>query len=259
MARQREGPADSRGGRVKAKITHSKQMPSSTQPTPTVKRQTEIPTPYRQMGELPTTDQIAMIAATLSKNAGHSDSVEKLTQTAISIWLESRNQVWRLHMDGAIDGQDEKNEEEAWDYENYELSHQADDLPHLPQPQWPFIGEITRDVFFQQALPKSYITRRGRRESIAKQYISYLLQEGEEHKPTNEEIERHYKNWSPFSDHSKATEEFHKVMTWWKLCISSERRKSGQKGANKRARISKEKKAAEKHSQNFTKVLDSSK
>ena len=104
--------------------------------------------PWKEMGGLPTAEQLSVIAATLSRN--QRDYPDTLAKKAMEIWLAARKQIFLTDFGDSIGMQNRQ-----WDRDKGERSSSVFEDPFsstfLPTDEYP----VSRDQFLQRMLAKS--------------------------------------------------------------------------------------------------------
>ncbi len=186
----------------------------------------------KKMGGLPSTEQLALIAATLARNT--TDTPDNLTKTAMALWLSARERIFFSHEEGEVwlqDCQMEAAISEKNDYYNDQGEH------FLPIPdEYP----VTRDQFLRVMLPK-YKSRTAELARIAKAFVRDVLLERHQRAPTADEIAAAYGTWNlkPYENAKQANGAARKFEIWYADYLKEIRRLAGLKSAAKKAALKK--------------------
>lgn len=176
--------------------------------------------PWKEMGALPTTEQIATIAAMLARNITDKPSV--LADAAMDLWLATRERIHLSQFENEIDCQN-LHLNGSWDF--------IDDWALLDEREYP----IARDCFLRIMLPK-YKSRAAELARIAKAFVRDTLRERSEKEPTLDEVSDAYSRWKPYETPNAARNGEERFHRWYDSHISTARRLAGLKsGAKRRA------------------------
>lgn len=177
--------------------------------------------PWKEMGGLPTAEQLAMIAATLAKSI--QDKPHELTKAAMALWTASREQIHLADFNREIECQD--------DY----LDRRIEEFYDFCEPPLFMAGEepFPRDFFLTSVLPK-YRNRADKLAQIAKAFVRDTLRERNGKVPGKDEIDEAYGKWKPFenADHANAMAE--RFKQWYEWYVKQARREAGKASAEAR-------------------------
>jgi hypothetical protein len=194
---------------------------------PTVNKSAEkaddLKSPWKEMGGLPTTEQLTQIAATLSRNIN--DAPDALAEKAMKLWLASRKRIFLAEFGDEVGLQ---NSQWVWD-KSRSFSEFYED-PFLPTGDYP----ITRDQFLQTMLPKLK-HRTFDLAKIAKAFVRDTLHKRNGKEPTQDEVSGAYGRWRPYENVDQANATAFKFKRWYEMYVRHLRSIAGQKSAKKRA------------------------
>jgi hypothetical protein len=180
-----------------------------------------------KLGGLPTTEQLALIAAALTRNTN--DTPDNLTKTAMALWLSAREKIFLTNLTDEIWTQScqLKSQEEA--YHDF-----------MKEDRHFFPGEepITRDVFLRTMLPK-YKNRADKLAQIAKAFVRDTLRELGGIEPSQEEVNVAYGKWKPYENAAHANGIAKRFEQWHELLVKRARSAAGMKSAAKKAALKK--------------------
>jgi hypothetical protein len=181
--------------------------------------------------ELPTPAQLAMIAATLARNANYSlDALavegitDGLAEAAMYLWLSSRKQILTAAAD-----------EEVW--------NQDYDFEHPFERNFP----MKRDEFLRLNLPK-YKNRTADLARIGKDYLRGVLLKRDKKEPTPEEVADAYGGWKDYENEDQLQIAMTHFDLWYRDYVKDARRAAGLKSAAERQTEKKVEKKALNHS-----------
>lgn len=179
-----------------------------------------LQSPWKEMGHLPTAEQLTMIAAILARNT--TDTPDALAKTAMNLWLAARRQIWAtnseqdvvvddLHLSGTYPYNDDGIPDE------FGLWESSREFP------------VKRDRFLQAMLPHIK-NRTAELARYAKTFLRDDLRDKNDGKePTQDEIAGAYGDWKPSENYEDACETAERFRLWQKKHISKERSNAGKK------------------------------
>lgn len=186
----------------------------------------------KKMGNLPTTEQLALIAATLARNT--TDTPDNLTKTAMALWLSARERIFYSHEEGEVRQQDLQMDGVLYANEEY-YNNMVSDHPFPPIPdEYP----VTRDEFLRVMLPK-YKSRTADLARIAKLFVRDVLRERNHWEPTPDEIATAYGRWKPYENLDQANAGARTFEKWYLEYKIRNKRLAGMKSAAKKAALKK--------------------
>ena len=103
-----------------------------------------LKTPWKEMGGLPTVEQLALITATLARTSN--ENPDRLAKYAMSLWLAARKRIFLTDFVDEIGMQNSQ-----WVLDNTRSCSDFVENPFLPTGEYP----VTRDQFLQRMLAKS--------------------------------------------------------------------------------------------------------
>ena len=182
-----------------------------------------------KIGDLPTTEQLSMIAAMLARNTN--DSPSKLADTAMEIWLASRERIF------IADLKDETRKQ---------LSHWEDSvsnvrrsLDHFTNADFDKGGSvISRDTFFKRVLPPSQKSRSYDLAKVGKAFVRYHFRKQFNKEPSSEEFTDYYMKWNA-GDLTQAKALYWEFKIWREQAIRESRRTSGKLSAAAKKKLKK--------------------
>lgn len=179
---------------------------------------------------LPTTEQLAMIAASLARNT---DLIRfgpaVLTKQALELWLWAQEQIHHAENDD-LAGSEEKKRREATDDLNLYFKR-SDKYP------------VTRKEFFKKLLPQV----QGRLKKIAEigkayttdKLVAENLRNNIFQKPTQDEIDLAFENLGPFQNHEAAGSEAWHFKNWHDRYLGNQRFVNSKRAAARMKRQNK--------------------
>jgi hypothetical protein len=186
----------------------------------------------KKMGDLPTTEQLALIAATLARNT--TDTPDNLTKTAMALWFSARQQIFYSNDENEVQLQDHHFEQVMFEQDEY-YNEMAGDRHFLPIPdEYP----VTRDQFLRVMLPK-YKSRTADLARIAKAFVCDTLRERSGIEPSQDEINDAYGKWKPYENPDHANAVAKRFEQWREWHVKQARSAAGLKSAAKKAVLKK--------------------
>lgn len=182
----------------------------------------------RNASALPSTEQLAMIAATLARNTNLNDFMPSvLTKNALDLWLWAQEQISIADIDEIAELAAKRREGVKDDLHRY----------FKPSDKYP----VTRDEFIKRVLPQ-FQGRVKKMAEIGKAYRRVgLVDENLINRiwktPTTDEIEAAYDKWGPFHDHVAAATEALYFKTWYDEDVTSKRRVTSRRNAAQMRKI----------------------
>jgi len=179
--------------------------------------------PWKEMGGLPTANELAMIAATLARNIEFKP--KELVEAAMQLLLAARQRIWFCYDENDLEMQDSNLEDYNW---------QRDYVPvksffgHVSKEQ-----PVTRDQFLRKLLPQ-YKSRSADLARIAKSWIKFVLEQRSGKVPTQDEIVAAYARWKPYEDSNKAERMADSFKLWYEWKKFEARRIAGLASVMKR-------------------------
>jgi len=198
----------------------------------------------------PTTEQIAMLAATLASRTIPRDFMPSvLTKQALELWAWSQETIRLARFEDRFGQQEKKRRLAETDLTRF----------FKPSDKYP----VTRDEMLKKVLPRL----QGRKKKLAEISKAFwcdrLIQENLANKiykrPTQKEIGFAYENWGPFKNHAGVSTEALCFKMWHDGYVISKRIATGKRtAARMRTRNNRKSKketssAVEEHSINFQK------
>jgi hypothetical protein len=180
----------------------------------------------KKLGDLPTTEQLAMIAATLARNT--TDTPDNLTKTAMALWLSARERIFYSHEEDEVWHQDclmETVLREKSDHYN----DQGEIFRPIPD-EYP----VTRDQFLRVMLPK-YKSRTAELARIAKLFVRDVLRDRNHREPTPDEIATAYGRWKAYENAEQANAGAKFFEKWYSEYKNRNKRLAGMKSAANKA------------------------
>lgn len=179
-----------------------------------------IKSPWKEMGGLPTTEQLALIAATLARST--QEKPHELTKAAMALWKEARDEIFYTDFQHEIELQDV----------SYEI--RLDEYYDFSEPPLFIPGEepYPRDYFLRTVLPK-YRNRADKLAQIAKAFVRDTLRERAGKEPSQDEINDAYGKWKPFENANHANAMAERFEQWYAWYVKQARRAAGKKSGEK--------------------------
>lgn len=186
------------------------------------KKPAAIASPWKKMGGLPTTEQLATIAARLTRE--RYQMPEDLIKTAMKLWLSAREKIFLTNLMDEIGEQniDFKDREKSF----HVFMQEATTFSSGDEP-------ITRDYFLQKVLPR-YKNRADKLAQFAKAFLRDRLRRDREKEPTEDEVSESYGTWRPINDFVLANVMAKKFKKWYAGYVKQARRAAGLKSAQMR-------------------------
>ena len=189
----------------------------------------------KKLGGLPTTEQLATIAATLARNPG--DDPLALTVKALDLWLAARENLFRADHRKAISEQNNCLYMEFGDFSAW-----------ISKPDFPSTSgkyPVTRDQFLRVVLPK-YKNRTADLARFARCFLQDTLADRNGKKPTQDEVNDAYSNWKSYEGSEQANDAASKFKMWLRCHIIHVRRDAGRASAKKKAALKKARRSAKR-------------
>jgi hypothetical protein len=175
----------------------------------------------KQLGEFPSTDQIALLAAVLSRNID--DKPNELADRAMNLWLAAQERMFLADL---------RSEFELQDMHFVQLERESDEFDPGEEERFSASDKypVTRDVFLRRVLPK-YKHRTADLARIGKAFIRDIqrLRTGKD--PTEEEIADSFGKWKTYEDQQQANSTANLFKDWYYHHVHSMRRLAGLKSA----------------------------
>lgn len=177
-----------------------------------------------KIGDLPSTEQLSLIAAMLARNT--SDSPSRLSDTAMEIWLASRERIY------IADLKDETRKQlSQWEDSVNNLRRSLDHFTNADFDQGGTV--ISRDTFFKRVLPPSQKNRSYDLAKVGKAFVRSLFQKQFNKEASGDEFTDYYMKWNA-GDLTQATALYWEFMIWRGQSIRESRRTAGLNSAAKR-------------------------
>jgi hypothetical protein len=200
-----------------------KETETSTAPQKPEENPAGLQSPWKEMGHLPTAEQLTMIAATLARNT--TDTPDALAKTAMNLWLAARRQIWAT------------NSEQDVVIDDLDLSgtypYNDDGIP-AEFGRWESRGEfpVKRDKFIQAMLPR-YKSRADKLAQIAKAFLRRTLHDTNGKEPSKDDIDEAYGKWTPSENYEASCDTAKRFRQWEEKNISEVRSTAGRKPKKK--------------------------
>lgn len=159
-----------------------------------------------KLGGLPTLEQLATIAATLTRNPDDQPMV--VTRKALELWLAAREILFRADYNEEITKQNNGLNEEFGDFSAW-----------IQKPVFSSTSNkypLTRDSFLREVLP-NYKNRTADLARFGKMFIRDTLQDQGGKEPTQDEVNEAYSNWKPYQCSEQANDEAGKFRMWLRI------------------------------------------
>ncbi len=199
-----------------------------------------LKTPWKEMGGLPTVEQLALITATLARTSN--ENLDRLAEKAMNLWLAARKRIFLADFGDEVVMQ---NSQWVWD-KTRSYSDLGED-PFLPTGEYP----VTRDQFLQKMMPKRK-DRTAELAQYAKAFIRDTLRRRSGKDPTQEEVSEAYGRWKSYDNADQANATAKHFRQWYEQYVKKLRSDAGKASAKKKAetKAKRAKQAAEKESRN---------